>query len=141
LKHLALFVIGHSPAILTETLAACQNDPPDEIRVCSTATGAELLSRTMFAEGVWESFKKAYPVYAETRFSDDYIIAPEGLDDIRSDADNRIISQTIFSMVRSGVERSDKISASIAGGRKTMGYLMGFAMSLFGRPQDRLTHV
>jgi hypothetical protein len=30
---------------------------------------------------------------------------------------------------------------SIAGGRKTMGYYAGYALTLFGRPQDRLSHV
>ena len=33
------------------------------------------------------------------------------------------------------------IHASIAGGRKTMGFYLGYALSLFGRPQDRLSHV
>jgi hypothetical protein len=30
---------------------------------------------------------------------------------------------------------------SLAGGRKTLGYYLGYALSLFGRPQDRLSHV
>lgn len=34
-----------------------------------------------------------------------------------------------------------ELHASIAGGRKTMGYYLGYALSLFGRPQDRLSHV
>ncbi|MCX7088679.1 MAG: CRISPR-associated ring nuclease Csm6 [Methylococcales bacterium] len=33
------------------------------------------------------------------------------------------------------------IHVSIAGGRKTMGYYLGYALSLFGRTQDRLSHV
>jgi hypothetical protein len=33
------------------------------------------------------------------------------------------------------------IHASIAGGRKTMGFYLGYALSLLGRPQDRLSHV
>jgi hypothetical protein len=33
------------------------------------------------------------------------------------------------------------VHASIAGGRKTMGFYLGYALSLFGRPQDRLSHV
>jgi len=33
--HLALFVTGHSPAIVTETLAALHADPPDEVGVIS----------------------------------------------------------------------------------------------------------
>jgi CRISPR-associated protein (TIGR02584 family) len=34
-----------------------------------------------------------------------------------------------------------EIHVSIAGGRKTMGYYLGYALSLYGRPQDRLSHV
>ncbi len=33
------------------------------------------------------------------------------------------------------------LHVSIAGGRKTMGYYLGYALSLFGRKQDRLSHV
>ncbi len=34
-----------------------------------------------------------------------------------------------------------RIHASLAGGRKTMSYYLGQAMNIFGRPQDRLSHV
>jgi hypothetical protein len=33
------------------------------------------------------------------------------------------------------------LHVSIAGGRKTMGFYLGYALSLYGRPQDRLSHV
>ena len=33
------------------------------------------------------------------------------------------------------------LHASIAGGRKTMGFYLGYAFSLFARPQDELSHV
>ncbi len=33
------------------------------------------------------------------------------------------------------------LHVSIAGGRKTMGFFLGYALSLFGRAQDRLSHV
>ena len=38
-------------------------------------------------------------------------------------------------------EPSHELHVSIAGGRKTMGYYLGYALSLYGRPQDRLSHV
>ena len=34
-----------------------------------------------------------------------------------------------------------RIHASLAGGRKTMSFYMGYAMSLLGREQDELSHV
>ena len=33
------------------------------------------------------------------------------------------------------------LHVSIAGGRKTMGFYLGYALSLYGRAQDRLSHV
>ena len=33
------------------------------------------------------------------------------------------------------------LHVSIAGGRKTMGFYVGYALSLFARDQDRLSHV
>ena len=33
------------------------------------------------------------------------------------------------------------LHVSIAGGRKTMGFYAGYALSLFGRAQDQLSHV
>jgi len=141
LKHLALFVIGQSPAILTESLAACYDNPVDEIRVCTTVSGASLLRQAMFDNGGWESFRHSYPAYVNTRFNESSIFTPAKLEDIRSDDDNRMMARFILTMVRDGVDQADMVSASIAGGRKTMAYLMGFAMSLFGRAQDRLTHV
>jgi len=139
--HLALFVTGHSPAIVTETLAALHADPPDEVRVCTTSAGAETLCRSLFEQQGWASFQTSYPRYAETVFDESCIIFNDELADIRNGEDNKVISQSILSMVSDGVKKSSRVTASIAGGRKTMGYLMGFAMSLYGRPQDRLTHV
>ena len=34
-----------------------------------------------------------------------------------------------------------QLMVSIAGGRKTMGYYAGYALTLFGRHQDQLSHV
>ncbi|CAK0767755.1 hypothetical protein CCP4SC76_4870001 [Gammaproteobacteria bacterium] len=39
------------------------------------------------------------------------------------------------------VDPETELHVSIAGGRKTMGFYLGYALSLFGRPQDRLSHV
>jgi len=141
MKHVALFVIGHSPAIVTETLAASVSNPPDVVRVCTTASGAKLLHQTFFTQAGWGNFQQAYPCYQNTLFDASCITVPKDLNDIRSSEDNQHMAQAIFEMVQWAVQDSSMISASIAGGRKTMGYLLGFAMSLFARPQDRLTHV
>jgi hypothetical protein len=38
-------------------------------------------------------------------------------------------------------DAADQVHVSLAGGRKTLGFFAGYALSLFGRPQDRLSHV
>jgi len=58
------------------------------------------------------------------------------------DADNQCAADGIADLVRRLTEdEQTEVHASIAGGRKTMGFFMGYAMSLWGRPQDRLSHV
>jgi hypothetical protein len=41
-------------------------------------------------------------------------------------------------ILQGGTRKSDRL---LAGGRKTLGFFAGYALSLFGRPQDRLSHV
>ncbi len=64
------------------------------------------------------------------------------LEDIRSIEDNEAAANTITGVVRNlTADSSAAVHASIAGGRKTMGFYLGYAMSLFAREQDRLSHV
>ena len=141
----AVFVIGHSPAVLTETLAGAVHREPGlrfaEISVISTRSGADLLRHRLFDEGGWEAFLDEWPEFSGTLFSAHNIMAL-ACEDIRSEQDNRKLVETVLQLVcRLTAEGEPPLLASLAGGRKTMGYYMGFAMSLFGRPGDRLTHV
>ncbi len=64
------------------------------------------------------------------------------LPDIRTPADNEVAADFILEELRKLTENADtQVIASLAGGRKTMGALLYAALSLLGRPQDRLTHV
>jgi hypothetical protein len=38
-------------------------------------------------------------------------------------------------------DAASQVHVSLAGGRKTLGFFAGYALSLYGRPQDRLSHV
>ena len=140
----AAFVIGHSPAVLTETLAAARARDGLDIRsvhVISTRTGAELLRKRLFDEGGWEAFLAEWPEFSSTAFSERHVRAVD-CDDIRAEAENRLVVEAVLALVRELTEESRPgLLASLAGGRKTMSYHLGFAMSLFGRPGDRLTHV
>jgi len=143
LKSLALFVIGHSPAIVTETLAALsvRGEPMDGVRIVTTETGANLLIRRLFEEGAWQAFCKAWPVMAQVHLDETSILVADGLDDIRCESDNRRMAEMILAETQRAIKDSEVLFASIAGGRKTMGYYLGFAMSLFAREADSMSHV
>jgi hypothetical protein len=64
------------------------------------------------------------------------------MDDIRSPEDNRAAADFITAQVRHfTADPRCALHVSIAGGRKTMGFFLGYALSLYGRAQDRLSHV
>lgn len=63
------------------------------------------------------------------------------LEDIRTTEDNRRAGESIFELVRTLISNSESLHVSLAGGRKTMGFLLGAALQLLGREQDELSHV
>lgn len=152
-RRVLLAVTGLSPQIVTETLyalAVARLPPwvPTEVHLVTTERGADnarlkLLSRE---PGWFHRLCRDYGLSA-IAFPDEYIHVierPDGstLDDIRDDADNRLAADFIAETVRAlTADASTEIHASIAGGRKTMGFYLGYAMSLYGRAQDRLSHV
>lgn len=152
-RRILLCVTGLSPQIITETLyaLAVKQDPPwvpDEIHLIATAEAAERARLTLLSpEPGW--FHRLCQDYGlnGVRFSGDTIhvlrdSAGAVLDDIRTPDHNESAADTITAVVRELTADGDSaVHASIAGGRKTMGFYLGYAMSLFGRPQDRLSHV
>ncbi len=152
-RRILLCVSGLSPQIVTETLYAltCAGEPrfvPTEIHLLTTADGAEQARLTLLSEepGWFRRLRQDYGL-PEIRFTLDTIHilhAADGrpLNDIREVADNEAIADAITAQMRELTADPDcAIHASIAGGRKTMGFYLGYALSLFGRPQDRLSHV
>ena len=64
------------------------------------------------------------------------------MDDARSREDQEALGDFIIAKVAELTsDPKTCIHASIAGGRKTMTFYLGYAMSLFGRIQDELSHV
>jgi CRISPR-associated protein (TIGR02584 family) len=64
------------------------------------------------------------------------------VDDIRAKAEHEACADLITEQVRAfTVDGESALHVSLAGGRKTMTYYLGDALTLFGRPQDRLLHV
>jgi CRISPR-associated protein (TIGR02584 family) len=152
-RRVLLAVSGLSPQIVTETLYALAMRPeqpwvPTEIRLLTTARGAEHARLNLLSsEPGWFHRLRADYGLAEILFDVDCIEvihdgAGKPLEDIRSQADNDATADAVTEAVRALTADPDSaLHVSIAGGRKTMGYYLGYALSLFGREQDRLSHV
>jgi CRISPR-associated protein (TIGR02584 family) len=152
-KKILLCVSGLSPQIVTETLYALAVSRqsawvPDEVWLLTTVRGADKAKAFLLGtESSW--FQRLIKDWnlPEIRFDETHIKTltdpnGEALSDIRDDIDNQVAADEISNFVRRLASEDDtEIHASIAGGRKTMGFFMGYAMSLWGRSQDRLSHV
>ncbi len=156
-------VTGLSPQIVTETLFALavgHRDQyivpspeqrllePTKIRLITTEEGARRTKCALLhPERGW--FYRLCSDYdlPVIEFGPEHIIvlrdeAGRPLDDIRSREDNRSAADAITAVVRElSNDQQSALHVSIAGGRKTMGFYLGYALSLFGRAQDRLSHV
>lgn len=152
-RRILLAVTGLTPQVVTETLyalACASEDPwiPDEIHLITTATGAENARLNLLPadKGWFHRLCRDYqlpPIHfpAENihilRASDGAV-----LEDIRTQAQNTLAADFITETVRRLTsDEGSELHVSIAGGRKTMGYYLGYALSLYGRQQDRLSHV
>lgn len=150
MKKILVAVTGMSPQIVTETLFALITRHqwiPDEIHVLTTRLGAERLNAALFGKnGHFPRFCEEYATPA-IAFSPDHIhlIKDEQnavLDDIRTPMQNNLAADMIVRFVHDLCAQDDtELHVSIAGGRKSMGFYIGYALSLFGRRRDRLSHV
>jgi CRISPR-associated protein (TIGR02584 family) len=153
-RRVLLAVSGLSPQIVTETLYAlavtATGSPrfvPTGIEIVTTAEGAERVRRHLLPPG--GAFQRLCRDYAieGIRFSEADIHVVKGSDglplaDIRTADDNAQLADTIAARIRTlTADPHCALHVSLAGGRKTMGYYAGYALSLFGREQDRLSHV
>ncbi len=152
-RRMLLAVTGMSPQVVTETLwaLAVEEQPafiPTEIHVVTTEEGAERVRLQLLAEkeGFFHRLCAEYglPPIAFGMEQVHVIRDPEGhsLSDIRTQQENEAAADFLTSLVQELTQDPDSaLVVSLAGGRKTMGYYLGYALSLFGRPQDRLSHV
>ena len=149
-------VTGLSPQVVTETLFALAVDPdppqrllePTKIRLITTEEGARRAKCALLhpERGWFQRLCRDYDL-PEIEFAEEHIVvlrdgAGQSLDDIRSKDDNERAADAITAVIRE-LSRDDRsaLHVSIAGGRKTMGFYLGYALSLYGRAQDRLSHV
>jgi CRISPR-associated protein (TIGR02584 family) len=152
-RRILLAVTGLSPQVVTETLyaLAVQRRPawiPTEIRIVTTELGAKNVQETLLSDtpGWFHRLRSDYRLPEITFGSENIqvVTGPDGtpLDDIVEDVDNGAVADFITEQVRAlTADPAASLHVSIAGGRKTMGFYIGYALSLFGRAQDCLSHV
>lgn len=143
-----------TPQIITETVWALACNPknqdqwiPDEIHVMSTLDGLTQIRSRLFSDQIFDQFKTSYPVTVNIQFEDRHlhVIKNEqnlALADLKTPEDNEHAANAICEMIRDFTSQDHvTLHVSIAGGRKTMGFYAGYALSLYGRAQDRMSHV
>jgi CRISPR-associated protein (TIGR02584 family) len=152
-RHILLCVIGLTPQIITETLYALtqqHGEQVDEIRVITTLSGRDKIVSALLdpQHGQFYAFCCDYQIDpASITFDEARIMllrTPDGrmLEDIRTVDDNSDAANQIGEIVRELTrDPGTRLHASAAGGRKTMSIYLTAAMQLFGRVQDRLSHV
>lgn len=152
-KRILLVVTGLTPQVVTETVycLAVTRDPawaPTEVRLISTAEGVERARLTLFngRTGWFERLRQEYklPPIAFDESSLRVVRDANGrpLQDIRTAEDNEAAADVLVREVREATsDAGAAVHVSVAGGRKTMGFFAGYALSLYGREQDALSHV
>lgn len=155
-RRILLMVTGRTPQVVTETLYALAVDRssprepflPTEVHLVTTAEGAQDARLALLdpKDGWFHRLCADYGLRG-IRFPDEQIHVIRGedgnpVDDIRSAAEHDACADLITDLVRRFTAAEDTaLHVSLAGGRKTMTYYLGNALTLFGRPQDRLSHV
>jgi len=152
-RRILLCATGLSPQVVTETLyaLAVRQRPawvPSEIHIITTREGAHRARLTLMQDGkgavasLCADYTLRPPRFDETCLHVVQGADGKALEDIHDADDNTACADAMVRMVREfSADAHSALHVSIAGGRKTMGYLLGYALTLFGRPQDRLSHV
>ncbi|MEZ9368451.1 CRISPR-associated ring nuclease Csm6 [Shewanella sp. 10N.286.51.B2] len=149
MKNILVAVTGASPQVLTETLFGLHIQGkaiPEEVFVITTKGSKKLLVEGLFEQGNWHQLITEYSlppiVFNESNI---WVISDDNgheLEDAKREEDQSTMADFITRKIAKLTADSNcAIHGSIAGGRKTMAFYMGYAMSLYGREQDALSHV
>ena len=146
-REVLIFIIGTTPQIVTETLYALHYKKPPvhphEIFIITTTKGKEKAEKGLIADNRLSTFYREYNIKPA---SPSFLLVSDRdgklLEDIRSAKENEVLGDFIVQFLRKKTEdKGARLHCSIAGGRKTMSFYLGSALSLFGRPWDKLYHV
>lgn len=154
MKKTLLCALGLTPQILTETIYALSVGSktrapwiPDEIFVVTTERGYRniQLELTHPQSGQLNQLCKDYGLPALSIPEENIVLLKSGdgaFTDIRTPEDNANAGNQIAEIVQRLTADPDReLHVSLAGGRKTMGFYLGYALGIYGREQDRLSHV
>ena len=152
-RRILLCVTGLTPQVVTETLFSLYRSDidtmPTEIHLITTAHGRNRALRDLLDEtdGKFHQFCSEFGLTGHIQFDESHVHVIKGrydeeLSDIRTPQENECAADCIMAIVKELCsDPRSQIHVSIAGGRKGMGFLVGYALSIFGRDQDRLSHV
>lgn len=150
MKDILICVAGATPQIVTETIyALSRNVPPvfvKELYIITTSYGKQLIADTLIKQGILRQLAEEYKL-PDISFTEDCLIVIKSYDgvplqDIRNNEENEIAGDIITGFIKEKTrDATIRLHCSIAGGRKTMGFYLGGALQLFGRPWDKLYHV
>lgn len=147
-EKILVVVSGMTPQIITETVFALAQKQwiPNRIVALTTLAGAEKIkSRLLGENGYFRRLRQEYdlPDIHFDEHSIEIIRDEDGsLEDIRTPEQNNAAADMIVRWIRDlCADKNTELHISIAGGRKSMGFYIGYALSLFGRKQDKMSHV
>lgn len=150
-RDILVAVVGLTPQVITETVYYLTqvHQPPAtlaEIHVLTTHPGQQVVTQLLHPlHGHFHTLCTEYGLDASTITFELHVLkdaAQVPLEDIRTAADSAAVADQIAALVRClTADSSTRLYASLAGGRKTQSVLLGFALQLYGRPQDVLLHV
>lgn len=153
-REVLIAVAGLTPQIITETLyylTQCKKPAVNisEAYVLTTSEGRKRVENLLLKKGKGKFFQflKEYGLEGKILFSETNIIVIKDkngkeLKDIVTEEDNECAANQIIDFIRKMTHDENVVlHCSVAGGRKTMGLYMGYALQLFGRDKDTLSHV
>ncbi|MFV2029262.1 CRISPR-associated ring nuclease Csm6 [Neisseria sp. S1] len=149
-RKILVAVTGMSPQIVTETIYAlyCRDGwLPEKVYVLTTQTGADNISASLLGrEGFFENLCAEYGLGNIDFNADNIRVIRDALGqplvDIRTPEENSLAADQIVRFIHDlCADEYTELHVSIAGGRKSMGFYIGYALSLFGRRWDKLSHV
>lgn len=151
-RRVLLCAVGLTPQVVTETAwALCTQEPafePSEIHVVTTADGRAVIELALLGpRGALAALAAdlGRPALAAALVPERIhvpCLAGAPLVDLRGVEGHAAMADLMLALVAGFTDDPlSTLHVSMAGGRKTMGFLAGYALSLLGRPQDRLSHV